>query len=118
MNLKRYNFDYCFLMRYKPVLRLLMLFIIVSGLAECTSALYFPDQNNVTPGSNLDDLKAGRQLYVNKCGSCHSLFLPEKYSTEQWPALVDKMEIKSNICSEEKSLILNYLTKGMISRHK
>lgn len=86
---------------------------IISITVACSSALYIPDQNNIVPGSNMLDLQAGRKLYISKCGSCHTLFLPEKYSTDQWPFWLDDMEQKSNLKLQEKKLILNYLTKGL-----
>jgi mono/diheme cytochrome c family protein len=86
--------------------------VSISITVACSSALYMPDQVNTAPGVNIIDLQAGRKLYVSKCGSCHTLVLPEKYSADQWQSLVDKMETKSKITPDEKKLIVGYLTKG------
>jgi hypothetical protein len=109
--LKKSSSDYYFPMLSKKVIHGIAAGLLISIAIACSSALYIPDQNNVPAGSNIVDMQAGRNLYINKCGSCHALVLPEKYSAEQWPSLVDKMEIKSKISPEEKKLILEYLRK-------
>lgn len=86
--------------------------VCISITVACSSALYMPDPDNTPPGANISDLQAGRKLYVSKCGSCHTLVLPEKYSADQWQSLVDKMETKAKITPDEKRLIVRYLTKG------
>lgn len=78
----------------------------------CSTALYIPDEKNTALGSNLNDLKAGRKLYVEKCGSCHALVLPEKHTPAEWRTAVEQMQAKSKITDEEKTLILSYLSKG------
>jgi len=100
-------------MHSKIIINTILVVIVVSIIYACAPALYIPDRNNTATGSSLTELQAGRKLYINKCGSCHSLVLPEKHTQEQWPMLVDKMETKSKISPEEKKLILNYLTKGV-----
>jgi len=89
----------------------IMLFA-VGLIAACSSALYIPSESEVTSKANLEELNDGRALYINKCGGCHTLVLPEKYSDKDWSIWVDKMEVKANITSSEKEKILKYLTKG------
>ena len=79
---------------------------------SCAPALYIPEKANVAAGSDLTVLQAGRKLYVSKCGSCHTLILPEKHTGTQWPALVANMEARAKISPEESKLILKYLLKG------
>lgn len=33
---------------------------------------------------SLEDLQAGSKLYVLKCGNCHNLILPSKYTGAEW----------------------------------
>ena len=33
---------------------------------------------------SLEDLQAGSKLYVVKCGNCHNLILPSKYTAVEW----------------------------------
>lgn len=52
-----------------------------------------------------EELKAGSKLYIQKCGNCHNLILPSKYTQAEWEQLYlakefekakveDKAEIK------------------------
>jgi hypothetical protein len=31
-----------------------------------------------------EELKEGSKLYVQKCGNCHNLIIPSKYTREEW----------------------------------
>jgi hypothetical protein len=31
-----------------------------------------------------EELKAGSKLYIQKCGNCHNLILPSKYTQAEW----------------------------------
>jgi cytochrome c5 len=84
----------------------------ISMLIACTSALYLPSKENVASNANIEELQKGRALYVNKCSSCHSLYLPEKYNKAEWSKQVNKMAPKAKITDQEKELIQAYLTKG------
>jgi hypothetical protein len=65
-----------------------------------------------TPNTSIDELREGRTAYINKCGGCHSLIVPEKYSSKEWKEWVDRMDSKVKITETEKERILKYLTKG------
>ncbi len=75
----------------------------------CSSALYKPTPENVTSDASLQELQEGRKLYLNKCGGCHTLILPEKHNAKQWKYWVDTMQVKAKINPAEKELILKYL---------
>lgn len=65
------------------------------------------------PGSSVDDLKNGMKIYRMKCGKCHYLYKPEKYSFDKWNQLMPVMAKKSNLSETEEKLILKYvLTKS------
>jgi len=110
--MKKYNLDYCFRMFFKQKYILSLLLFCISFLIACSSALYKPNQDNISKGANLEELIQGRKIYVKKCSSCHSLVLPEKHNTEEWKIWLDKMQQKSNINAKEKASILKYLLKG------
>jgi len=80
--------------------------------AACSTALYLPNTGNVVSGANISQLKMGRQLYISKCSSCHTLLLPEKHSPEEWQNWMDKMSDRAKVSTSEKTVILKYLTKG------
>ena len=79
-------------------------------LYRCSAALYMPQVSDAEKaGTSLDTLVAGRKLYVAHCGSCHSLFLPEQFTSVQWVKSVDEMQGKAKISNADKELIIDYL---------
>jgi len=84
-----------------------------SVIFSCTSALYLPTVSHETPTASLSQLQEGRKLYVKKCGNCHTLYLPEKYSKKEWQHWLDEMQEKAVIDTLQKQQILLYLTKGV-----
>lgn len=61
------------------------------------------------PDVTLEQLEAGRTLYLERCSGCHSLYAPEAFSTGQWPGVLDKMASKARLTSENRESILRYL---------
>lgn len=108
--MKKFNFDFFSLTFYDrsiaSSLRVLMLILSCS----CSTALYIPTENQETSNVSLKDLKDGRSAYINKCGSCHTLIVPGKYSAKEWDKWVINMEPKAKITPLEKEQILKYLT--------
>ena len=80
---------------------------------SCSTPLYIPTENQETANVSLKDLKAGRSAYINKCGGCHTLIVPGKYSAMEWDKWVIRMEPKAKITPLEKEQILKYLTSGI-----
>ena len=109
--MKKFNVAYYSHMHYKNKKIALLLLVIVT-LVACKSALYIPVTENIAKNANIDELVKGRASYINKCSSCHSLYLPEKFTKEEWTKNVDKMAPKAKITNQEKKLILAYVIKG------
>ncbi|HET8963775.1 MAG TPA: hypothetical protein VFM99_07755 [Chitinophagales bacterium] len=65
--------------------------------------------DEITSGNSLDSLITGRNLYISKCASCHSLYLPTQYTLHEWEINVNEMEEKAKLNSTQKELIFNYL---------
>jgi len=86
--------------------------ILLISFVSCSSPLYTPTKENIPSTSNIEDLKKGREIYVSKCGSCHTLRLPEKFNREGWKDALEKMQPKAKITDEDRNLILDYLSKG------
>lgn len=81
------------------------------SLLGCASALYLPTQKDADASSTpLDSLQAGRTLYVNNCGSCHTLFLPQAYTATEWQRLTNSMQKRAKINNNQKALILKYVS--------
>ena len=51
--------------------------------------------------------KTGRNLYLSKCSSCHSVLEPPRYDYVTWVKYVDKYG--QGMSSREKEIILSYL---------
>lgn len=75
----------------------------------CSPALYKPLPEQFTSIDSYNQIMKGRQLYVNSCGSCHSLYLPHQYNESVWATNLDEMQERSKINDGEKGLILEYL---------
>ena len=77
---------------------------------KCGTALYIPSSVEAQKtGISLDTLIMGREMYVNNCGSCHSLFLPEQYTKSKWRVHLDSMQLRSGINDQQKEVILKYI---------
>ncbi len=57
----------------------------------------------------------GMQLYQQKCGQCHFLYRPQRFSPQTWPRIVDKYAPKAKLTPEEKTLIIRYLVTMSVS---
>lgn len=90
-----------------------MLLIITVVTFSCTSALYVPKAYQETATASLSDLQSGKKLYIQKCASCHTLFLPEKYSKAEWQYWLNEMDMKIKMDTVQKNQILKYLSKGI-----
>ena len=87
-----------------------IILITVLLIYKCSTALYIPTSVDAQQlGISLDSLRMGRVMYVNKCGSCHSLFLPERYTKSEWRVNLDSMQIRSDLNDQQKKVILKYL---------
>lgn len=62
--------------------------------------------------ARLESLRAGRELYINKCSGCHSLIPVDKFDDARWTAEVDEMvkTSKVRLTPEDRNRILAYLT--------
>lgn len=62
--------------------------------------------------ARLENLRAGRDLYINKCSGCHSLIPVDKFDDAKWTAEVDEMvkSSKVRLTADDRSRILAYLT--------
>jgi cytochrome c5 len=54
-------------------------------------------------------LQSGRDLYVSRCSSCHSLVDPTAYSEAEWPSWIHRMAGKAHIAPSQEALIFTYL---------
>ncbi len=96
----------------KKLLLISLSIIIISG---CASETMVPKpgpvaiENKMGYSCSLDSLKSGYKLYIHKCGNCHFLYRPSKFSNEKWEAKLPEMSVKAKITTGEKNLILAYI---------
>ena len=57
------------------------------NLTTNTDSLYVPTTADVTSSATLADLQAGRSIFINSCGKCHSLYSPDS-KTHRHPAFL------------------------------
>jgi len=60
----------------------------------------------------LSELRAGRDLYVNKCSGCHALIPVDRFGDDRWRAEVDEMLNlkKIRLTPGDRDRLLGYLT--------
>lgn len=92
--------------------KLVYISILAILFAGCASALYQPLPEHASASVSFEQLQAGRSAYVNKCGSCHSLYLPHQYSPEVWAHNLDEMQERSKMSDEEKKLVYDYIVSA------
>jgi hypothetical protein len=109
--MKKFNSGWFSHFLYDKVLIFRLLTGITIIAAACSTALYIPDRDQSISETSYKELLEGRDIYINKCGACHSLIIPERYNENEWNKWVDKMGPKARISDEEKHLVLKYLTK-------
>lgn len=74
-----------------------------------------PDENDAVRARqrwnqyDLAQLQQSHHLYVNKCGGCHTLYLPSYFKADKWSSVVDEMADDAKLNAKEKEMILNYL---------
>ena len=58
---------------------------------------------------SIEKLQAGHQLYVNKCGKCHYLYRPNRFSEEKWLSKMPDMKLEAKLTDEEIDLVTKYI---------
>jgi hypothetical protein len=48
-------------------------------------------------------------LYVRRCSSCHTLYLPAAFQAEAWPALVESMSEKARLSAAQQQDITRFV---------
>ena len=96
---------------YSKILYIALLIVAIVLAYQCSTSLHVPTMVDAQKnGTSLDTLVKGREIYIRSCGSCHSLYLPEKYTAVQWNKEMSRMQKPAKINNEQKELILKYLT--------
>ena len=99
---------------------LMAMAILAVLLASCsknltanTDSMYVPTTTDVTVSASLSDLQAGRSIFINSCGRCHSLYSPDSFSASNWKSIIPGMASRTGLTSVQASQVLKYVTKGI-----
>lgn len=60
-------------------------------------------------GTDTAALRRGRAILVTECATCHRLFLPAEYSSEQWGGIVQRMSPRASLSGEQAADLERYL---------
>jgi hypothetical protein len=92
-----------------------LLLPILIILACSKSLLYIPTGQQMAYASTLSPeydsvyLHYGYEIYRNKCGSCHFLYIPQNYSPSQWAILLPEMSDEAKLTDKEQTYLNAYL---------
>ncbi len=64
------------------------------------------------------DAYQGEKLYQLKCGRCHFVYAPEKYSVEEWKTVMTEMGPLAGLTEESDAHILEYLKQKAEGKEK
>ena len=80
--------------------------------ATAYGSLYTPTVLDTTATATLKQLQEGRNLFINNCGNCHNIPVPESYSSSDWRLVLQQMVPRTGMSSAQASLVYKYVTKG------
>ena len=92
-------------------------------LVSCELTNYVPP---VTPqmatarsGQHVDlvMLREGRTLFVHRCIECHTLPVLWRYSTHDWPNIVDSMSHRASLKPADREAIVAYILAVRSAEH-
>ena len=84
-------------------------------LDGCASTLLTPTEFDSQRASlkwsdmNLEKMQTAHRLYINKCGNCHFLYRPNRFSEEKWRAEMPDMKKEAKLNDEQIDLITKYI---------
>ncbi len=94
--------------KFRFIISILFLMLVILA---CSPALYIPTlADSQKAGVSADTLALGRNLYVNSCGSCHSLHRAEQFTKKEWAKVMPVMQKKAKINNEQRMMIIKYLS--------
>jgi mono/diheme cytochrome c family protein len=87
--------------------------LALAALTGCMANIPVPDALMADgDDSRLADLRAGRELYINKCSGCHALISVDKYDDATWTSEVLEMVARKKVRMNDadRTQLLRYLT--------
>ncbi len=59
--------------------------------------------------TSLEELNAGRSVYLARCGTCHQHYSPAEFASAEWPKWVDDMRERAKLAEIERARMIDYL---------
>jgi hypothetical protein len=97
--------------------------VLACLLVSCESTNYAPpvtlQMATARKGQHVDlaILREGRTLFVHRCIECHTLPVLWRYSTEDWPDIVDSMSRRASLKPAERDAIVAYILAMRFAEH-
>lgn len=95
----------------KNILISFLFMVVMAGCSKKTipATTAVPSKMTVPAVELTESLKAGKQLYMSKCGNCHSLKRTEDYTAAAWSPIMDRMAVKARLSESDKMTVLAYV---------
>lgn len=55
------------------------------------------------------DITQGKQIFINRCGKCHDLPLPEQFTEKRWEGILSYMIPRARLTDEQGIHVTAYL---------
>jgi len=100
-----------------------ILFVLACVLASCQLTNYLPPVTSQMATArkgqsvNLAMLHEGRTLFAHRCIECHTLPVVWRYSSKDWPDIVDSMSQRASLKPAERKAIIAYIIAVRLAEH-
>ena len=100
-----------------------ILFVLACVLASCQLTNYVPPVTSQMATArkgqsvNLAMLHEGRTLFAHRCIECHTLPVVWRYSSKDWPGIVDSMSKRASLKPAEREAIIAYIIAVRLAEH-
>jgi hypothetical protein len=97
--------------------------VLACLLASCELINYVPPVTSqmatARKGQHVDlaMLREGRTLFVHRCIECHTLPALWRYSTEDWPKIVNSMSHRASLKPSQHEAIVAYILAVRLAEH-
>jgi len=100
-----------------------ILFVLACVLASCQLTNYVPPVTSQMATArkgqsvSLAMLHEGRTLFAHRCIECHTLPVVWRYSSKDWPDIVDSMSQRASLKPAEREAIIAYIIAVRLAEH-
>jgi hypothetical protein len=104
-------------------MKMSILFVLACVLASCQLTNDVPPVTSQMATArkgqsvNLAMLHEGRTLFAHRCIECHTLPVVWRYSSKDWPDIVDSMSKRASLKPAEREAIIAYIIAVRLAEH-